>query len=200
MKKITKEFIGFKDVVLIIGLTLVISIIQIAFAVPFAATPFMLAYFSAPMAMIISGSIFVLLMNKAPYKGTMILFIFILCAPMFFMGAGFFIPCIVFVIGGACGELIFWKNSTRTQKKLTLAYAIYAVSHGIGTYFPVLLTKDSILLELKEKNTPQELIDTYDKLYSLPAIMGAVTLSIIAAVIGIFIGSKIFKKHFARIS
>ena len=200
MKKEEQKYIGFRNLVLIIGLTLVMAIVQIALAMPFSASPFMLAYFSAPAAMIVSGAIFVLLMNKAPYRGTMFMFIVVLCVPMLAMGGGFVIPCIVFIIGAAIGELVFWKDSTRTPKKLAAAYSIYAISYGIGTYFRALTDKDAILAGLVEQNVPQELIDQYDSLYTVPMVLGAVIVGIIAAIIGIFIGCKIFKKHFARIT
>ena len=200
MKTEEKKYIGFKDVVLIIGLTLVISIIQVILALPFSATPLLLAYLSAPLAMIVSGSIFVLLMNKAPYRGTMLLFIFVCSGPMLFMGGAFFIPVLVFVLGGLIGEFVFFFDNTRTFKKLACAFSIYAVSHGIGTYAPVIVTKQALLQQLKDQNVPQELIDQYNSLYTVGAISGAVVLTIICAVIGVFIGCKIFKKHFARIS
>lgn len=199
MKKEEQRYIGFRDVVLIVGLTLLIAIIQVAATMPFSASPFMLAYIAAPVSMIVSGAIFVLLMNKVPYRGTMVLFVFILIVPMLFMGGGFILPCIIFLIGGAIGELVFWKNGTRTPQKLIVAYSVYAVAHGIGTYTPALLTKKAILADLAAQNVPQELIDAYSKLYTVPVILGAVIVTLICAVIGILIGCKIFKKHFARV-
>lgn len=200
MKQVEKKYIGFKDVVLTIGLTLIVAIIQIVAAMPFAAAPFLLAYVSAPTSMLVSGALFVLIMNKAPYRGTMFLFVAVLCAPMLFLGAAYVLPVSIFILGGAMGELVFWKNMTRTYSKLTIAFAIYAATYGIGTYGVAVLTRDSMLTQLSEQGTPQEVIDQYMTLYTLPYIAGAVVLGVVCAVLGIYFGTKIFKKHFARIT
>ena len=200
MKQAEKKYIGFKEVVLIIGLTLIVAVIQIVAAMPFAAAPFMLAYVSAPLSMLASGALFVLIMNKAPYRGTMLLFVVVLCAPMLFLGAAYVLPVSIFIVGGAVGELVFWKNGERTRTKLSIAYAIYAATYGIGTYGVIIFTKASLIKQLVEQNTPQEVIDQYNTLYTLPYIVGAVVLGVIGAVLGVFFGTKIFKKHFARIT
>ena len=200
MKQVEKKYIGFKEVILIIGLTLIVAIIQIAAAMPFAAAPFMLAYFSAPMSMLVSGALFVLIMNKSPYRGTMFLFVAVLCAPMLFLGAAYVLPVSIFIAGGAIGELVFWKNGERTQMKLSIAFATYAATYGIGTYGVAIFTRDSLIKQLTEQNTPQEVIEQYNRLYTMPYIVGAVLLGVISAVLGIYFGTKIFKKHFARIT
>ena len=200
MKVEEKTYIGFKDIILVIGLTLLISIIQVILTLPFSAAPFLLAYLAAPCSMLVSGSVFVLLMNKAPYRGTMLLFICITCLPMLFMGGAFLVPVLIMVLGGFIGEFVFIKDSKRTQGKLTIAYCIYAVCQGVGTYAPTLFIKDSLIEQLKDQNVPQKLIDDYNALYSVGPILGAVALTIVCAIIGIFLGTKLFKKHFDRIN
>ena len=197
MKKQEQTYISFRNAVLIIGLSVICFAIQMASAAPFAMAPMILAFVSSPLSVIISGAIFVLIMNKAPYRGTMFLFILLFSIPMLFMGTPYVV--LMFLLGGVLGELVFWKDSTRTPKKISIAYAIFAVCLGLGTYLPAMIQKDSLLSGITAQNYAQATIDAYDKLYSLPYISMAIALTVVASFIGVFIGCKIFKKHFAKI-
>ena len=197
MRKEEQIYINFRNVVFIIGLSVVAFAIQMISAAPFAMSPMILAFVSAPLSTLISGAIFVLIMNKSPYRGTMFLYILMFSIPMLFMGTPYVVA--VFMIGAILGELIFWKNSERTIGKLSISYAIFAVALGIGTYLPAFLQKESLLAGLVEQNIAQTVIDSYEKLYSIPYISVAILLTVVASLVGIFIGCKIFKKHFAKV-
>ena len=197
MKKQEQVYISFRNAVLVIGLSIICFAIQMVVTAPLAMAPMLLAFVSAPLSTIISGSIYVLLMNKAPYRGTMCLFILIFSIPMLFMGTPYVV--FVFLLGAFLGELIFWKNATRTPAKLSISYAIFALCLGIGTYLPAFVQKASLLQKVIDGNMGQEIYDAYDKLYSLPYISLAVLLTVCSSFVGIFIGCKIFKKHFAKI-
>ena len=197
MKQEEQKYINFRNAVLIIGLSLICFVVQMASAAPFAMAPMILAFVASPVAVIVSGAIFVLIMNKAPYRGTMFLFILMFSIPMLFMGTPYVV--LVFLLGAILGELIFWNNSTRTPKKLAISYAIFSVALGIGTYLPAAIQKESLLAGVKAKGIAQEVIDAYDTLYSIPFISMAIALTVAASFLGIFIGCKLFKKHFAKI-
>ena len=181
---------------LIIGLSVVCFALQMVFTIPFAASPFMLAFFSTGLGMIMSGTVFVLLMKKSPYRGTMLLFCLTMALPMAVMSPLF---VVFMLIGGLLGELVFLKDRTRTTKKIMLAFSFFGIFHGIGTYMPVLFQKSALLQELVDKNVAQAEIDAYDKLYTLPCILLVTVIAVICACIGVYIGTKIFKKHFEHI-
>ena len=197
MKQVEQKYISFRNAVMIIGLSIICFGVQMVVSGLFAMSPMILAFVSAPLGTIISGAIFVLIMNKAPYRGTMFLYILLFSIPMLFMGVPYVV--LIFLIGAVLGELVFWKDSTRTPTKLTIAYAIYALCLGVGTYLPALLQKETLLGGLADQGIAQSTVDAYYKLYSLPYISLAVVVTVIASFVGVFVGCKIFKKHFARI-
>ena len=197
MKKEEQKYINFRNAVLVIGLSLICFAVQMISAAPLAMAPMLLAFVSAPLSTIISGAIFVLLMNKAPYRGTMFLFILMFSIPMLFMGTPYVV--LVFLLGAVLGEAVFWKDNTRTPAKLAISYAIFAVALGIGTYLPAAIQKDALLQKVLDQGIGQAVYDAYDKLYSIPFIAMAIGLTVIASFVGIFIGCKIFKKHFAKV-
>ena len=196
MKQTEQKYINFRNSVMIIGLALAAYILQMMATLPFTANPMMLAFFSSAAGMLLGGTFYVLVMNKAPYRGTILLYTFVPSIMILFMGTPYVV--LVFVIGALFAELVFWSNSTRTVPKLVLSYCLYAIFWGLGTYLPAFLQKDSLLQTVLDSGGGQELFDAYDKLYSLPYVSVAVLITIIASIVGVLIGTKIFKKHFER--
>lgn len=197
MKKVEQKFINFRNVVTIIGLALVAYVLQMVATIPFTANPFALAFFSTGIGMLLGGTFYVLVMNKAPYRGTVLLYTFVPSIMLLFMGTPYVV--LVFVLGALIAEALFWKNPERTTSKLYISYAIYATFWGLGTYLPAYLQKDALLAKITTSGGGKELFEAYDKLYTLPYIALSVTIGIVCAVLGVFIGKRIFKKHFAKI-
>ena len=197
MKKQEQKYISFRNAVMIIGLALLSYIFQMVATLPFVANPMMLAFFSTPIGMVLGGVFYVLAMNKAPYRGTLFLYTFVPCIMLLFMGTPYVV--LVFAVGAVLAELVFWKDSVRTPGKLTIAYVIYATFWGVGTYLPAFLQKDSLLQTAVESGGSEELIAAYDKLYTLPYVSISIVLAIAGALLGVFIGAKLFKKHFSQI-
>ena len=195
MKVQEQKYINFRNAVMIIGLSVAAYILQMVATVPFAANPMTLAFFSTPFGMIVGGAVFVLVMNKAPYRGTLFLYTVVPSLMLLFMGTPYVV--LIFAIGAIVAEMVFISDSTRTPAKLTIAYIIYAIFWGLGTYTPALLQKEA-LLEKAMNLGGEEVVALYDKLYSLPYVCLAIFVTAIAAVIGVYIGTKIFKKHFVR--
>ena len=197
MKKKEQVYINFRNAVLIIGLTVVTFAISMVLTFPFAASPMMLAFFSAPFATVLGGAIYVLMMCKAPYRGNITLQTFIKSAPMVLMGSATY--TIVSLVSAIFAELVFVKDSTRTPLKMYISYGILSVGSTLGTYVPVLLQKDSIINGLVEQGVDAAIIAAYTDLYSPPYIALAGVVAFAAGCLGIFIGTKIFKKHFSKI-
>ena len=197
MKKQEQVYINFRNVVLIIGLALVAYILQMMATIPFTANPFMLAFFSTGAGMLLGGTFYVLVMRKAPYRGTILLYTFVPSIMLLFMGTPYVV--LVFVVGALIAEAIFWKNPERSIPKLYMSYAIYATFWGLGTYLPAYLQKDALLEKVTATGGGEELFAAYDKLYTLPYVSLSVVIAIVCSILGVFIGTKIFKKHFAKI-
>ena len=70
----------------------------------------------------------------------------------------------------------------------------YTVS---ALFSPVVFFADNYAKQLIDKGYKQELVDTMLSLYRSPVIVATVALVlIVSSVIGIFIGSRMMKKHF----
>ena len=195
MKIQEQKYINFRNAVMIIGLSVAGYVLQMLATIPCAANPMALAFFSSPFGMIVGGSIFVLVMNKAPYRGTLFLYTVIPSIMLLFMGTPYVV--LIFAIGAMIGEMVFYKNNARTPMKLTISYIIYAIFWGIGTYTPAMLQKEALLKKAMDVGGA-EVMALYDQLYSLPYICAAIVVTALGAILGVYIGSKIFKKHFVR--
>ena len=197
MKVQEQIYINFRNAVMIIGLAIVAYVMQMIATIPFTASPFMLAYFSTGVGMVLGGTFYVLVMHKAPYRGTILLYTFVPSIMLLFMGTPYVV--LVFILGALIGEMLFWFNTKRTTNKLYLSYAIYAIFWGLGTYLPAYLQKEALLQKVIESGGGLELFDAYNKLYTIPYISVSIFIGIVCAILGVFIGTKIFKKHFARL-
>ena len=197
MKKEEQVYISFRNAVFIIGISVAAFAVQMLCAAPFSMLPFVLAFISQPLSVMVTGALYVLIMMKAPYRGTIMLFSALFAFPFLFMGTP--VVSLVFMLGGFIGELIFIKDNTRTKLKITISYAIFALSIGLGTYIPVLLSKDATLANVIEQGVSQTVVDNYDKLYTLGPITVGCLLTLITSIIGTIIGFRIFKKHFSKV-
>ena len=94
-------------------------------------------------------------------------------------------------------ELIVMGDGYRNAVKSGAAYALHTTLYGLGSFFPVIFFADNYAKQLIDKGYKQELVDTMLSLYRSPLIVATVALVlIVSSVIGMFIGSRMMKKHF----
>lgn len=195
MKNKESKFIGIKEIVVVTLFSVLTFVVSMLTAMPFAASVHLQLYVGYALMAIISGPIYVLMLSKAPKIGTQVLFFGLKGLYMLLMGQ--VLTGIIFIIGGVLCELIVMGDGYRNAVKSGAAYALHTTLYGLGSFFPVLFFADNYAKQLIDKGYKQELVDTMLSLYRSPVIVATVALVlIVSSVIGMFIGSRMMKKHF----
>ena len=195
MKKSDSKFIGIREIVVVTLFSVLTFVVSMLTAMPFAASVHLQLYVGYALMAIISGPVYVLMISKAPKIGTQVLFFGIKGSYMLLMGQ--VVTGIIFIIGGVLCELIVMGNGYRNAVKSAAAYALHTTLYGLGSFFPVIFFADNYAKQLIDKGYKQELVDTMLSLYRSPLIVATVALVlIVSSVIGMFIGSRMMKKHF----
>lgn len=162
---------------------------------PFAMSVYGQLYGGFALMAMICGPVFMLMISKAPRRGTMILFATVKALYIFCIGqvlVGF-----IFIGGGIICELIVSGDGYRNKMRFGVAYALHNVIYGFGSFFPVILFTDTYRQHLLENGYKKEIVDSMVQAYSNPVVIVTVAISItVFSVIGIVIGSKMLKKHF----
>lgn len=196
MKKTESKFIGIKEIVIVTLFSVLTFVVSMLTAMPFAASVHLQLYVGYALMAIISGPIYVLMISKAPKIGTQVLFFGLKGLYMLLMGQ--VLTGMIFIIGGIICELIVMGDGYRRIAQSGAAYALHMTLYGLGSFFPVLFFADNYAKQLIDKGYKQELVDTMLSLYRSPVIVVTVALVlIVSSIIGMFIGSRMMKKHFA---
>ena len=194
MKKSDSKFIGIREIVVVTLFSVLTFVVSMLTAMPFAASVHLQLYVGYALMAIISGPIYVLMISKAPKIGTQVLFFGIKGLYMLLMGQ--VLTGVIFIIGGL-GERIVMGDGYHNVVKSGAAYALHTTLYGLGSFFPVIFFADNYAKQLIDKGYKQELVDTMLSLYRSPLIVATVALVlIVSSVIGMFIGSRMMKKHF----
>ena len=195
MKNKESKFIGIKEIVVVTLFSVLTFVVSMLTAMPFAASVHHQLYVGYALMTIISGPIYVLMISKAPKIGTQVLFFGIKGLYMLLMGQ--VVTGVILIIGGMLCELIVMGDGYRNAVKSGAAYELHMTLYGLGSFFPVIFFADNYAKQLIDKGYKQELVDTMLSLYRSPLIVTTVALVlIVSSVIGMFIGSRMMKKHF----
>ena len=195
MKKSENKFIGIKEIVVVTLFSVLTFVVSMLTAMPFAASVYLQLYVGYPLMAMISGPVYVLMIGKAPKIGTQVLFFGIKGLYMLLMGQ--VLTGVIFIIGGVLCELIVLGDGYRNEVKAGAAYALHMTLYGLGSFFPVLFFADNYAGQLIDKGYKKELVDTMLSLYRSPVTVITVAMVlIVSSVIGMFIGSRMMKKHF----
>ena len=74
---------------------------------------------------------------------------------------------------------------------------LHMTLYGLGSFFPVLFLGDTFRAQLLSRGYDAEAVETMVSLYSSPVIILTVVLCLcVASALGMFIGSRMMKKHF----
>ena len=188
------KWIGFKHIVLIALLTALVVVIQLVTGIPFAASPQLMMFISVAISMVLCGPIYVLMVNKAPRIGTVVLFA--LVQAIYYLIIGQLWIGVMFLAGGVLSELVM-HGGYKKPVRIGVSYVIYAAAYAIGSYFPYILLKDQYLQQMTAMGYPQEMINNMLSIFASPVFVSLATLnSCVWAALGAFIGYKMMKKHF----
>ena len=195
MKGSERKFVGLKEIIIVVLFSVLTFIVSMVTALPFAASVHLQLYAGYALMAIISGPIYVLMISKAPKVGTQVLFFAVKGLYMLIMGQ--VLTGIIFIVGGFICELIVMNDGYHNVIRSGAAYMLHMTLYGLGSFFPVLFLGDTFRAQLLSRGYDAEAVETMVSLYSSPVIILTVILCLCAAsALGMFIGSRMMKKHF----
>ena len=195
MKGTERKFVGLKEIIIVVLFSVLTFIVSMVTALPFAASVHLQLYAGYALMAVISGPIYVLMISKAPKVGTQVLFFAVKGLYMLIMGQ--VLTGIIFIVGGFICELIVMNDGYHSVIRSGAAYMLHMTLYGLGSFFPVLFLGDTFRAQLLSRGYDAEAVETMVSLYSSPVIILTVVLCLcVASALGMFIGSRMMKKHF----
>lgn len=198
-----KNFIGLKQIVIIVLLSVLTIVVSMVTGIPFMTSPKWSVLGGYSLAALINGMIYVLIITKSPMRGTNLLFFGVKALYVLVMGQ---IPTvIVYLIGAIICEGITWNDGYKKPLIAGISYTVHNVIFSIGTFTPIFLNPTSygeqMTAQMAEYGMDAESIEVMVNamIYDLVApgfVLLASAMIAIASVIGMFIGVKMMKKHF----
>ncbi len=195
MKKTERKFVGLKEIIIVVLFSVLTFIVSMVTALPFAASVHLQLYVGYALMAIISGPIYVLMISKAPKIGTQVLFFAVKGLYMLIMGQ--VLTGVIFIVGGFICELIVMNDGYHNVIRSGAAYMLHMTLYGLGSFFPVLFMGNVFSEQLLSRGYDAAAVDTMVSLYSSPLIILTVVLTLcVSSAVGMFIGSRMMKKHF----
>lgn len=190
--------VGLRDVVLVTLLTALWLVIAVMIIGGITAVNMFAGFVVAPMlALAVCGVIFVLMCAKAPRRGTLLL-MSVIIGLYVFLTSGFVVVAVIDVAAGVLMEIIVsGKDGYRNPVRLTIAYAVFGICWNVAPAAQILVAKESMIETFLAQGLTLEYIESTMSYYSVTNLALAVVSIAIGAVIGVAIGRRLLKKHFA---
>lgn len=196
-----KKFIGLKQVVVVVLLTLLNIVISMISGLPFSFSPKLMVLVGYSLAALLNGIVYVLMIAKSPIRGTNLLFFGVKVIYVILFGQ---IPTgIVYLVGGIICEAITWNDGYKKPLKAGSSFAIHNVVFSIGSFTPIFLNPEAYAQHMRENmaSMDPDMVETmvHAMIYELvePSfLLLAIVLIIVGSAIGFFAGMKMMKKHF----
>lgn len=194
-----RKFIGLKDLILSVLLSLLVLVISTIVVIPLATLDILLSsILSVVIPATVCGIVYVLMTTKAPRIGTT--FIFSLIFGIYFIISSSVTTAIIFFITGIIGELTMiggWGKKWRA----VVPYLIHWLTYTYAATIQFLLMPNRVLSTYMsmgmDEATARAAVDMYASVYTAPGNMllcGVCTIA--ACLLGYFIGVKVLRKHF----
>lgn len=191
MAKVTKDKLNVRDYITTAILTVLIYVVFFVMGMPLGSTPigwiFTLAACAIPW-----GIIFMLLFTKVNKKGTALLVGVVLGL---LQAMNFWAVALIMVVAALISEVVWRKLDRKKFSTMLLSYSIIVVGWFCGAFVPLIFLKDLYLKALPAY------YDFYSSVFDViagPFFFVALVVTIVACVIGAFLGKALLKKHFER--
>ena len=194
-----RKFIGLKDLILCVLLSLLVLVISTAVVIPLETLDILLSsILSLVIPASVCGIVYVLMTTKAPRIGTYFIFSFIF--GVYFIISSSVTTAIFFFVTGIIGELTMiggWGKKWRAF----VPYLIHWLTYTYAATIQFMLMPDRVLQTYMsmgmDEATARAALDMYGSIYTAPGNMLLCSVCAVAAsLLGYFIGVKILHKHF----
>ncbi|MBE6468721.1 MAG: Trep_Strep domain-containing protein [Coriobacteriaceae bacterium] len=186
-----------KDFIFIAVFGLLLFIVFFVFAMVLAmnASTF---WFTHAIGAIPGGIVWIYLAARVPKPGATVIMSVIVAAVGLLLGMLWTGPAGI-VVGGALAEVIMAAGK-RSKAAVIAAFAVWTLCFWFGQESMVFLAGSSYVDMVIQSGMSREYGETLVGFMQSPAIVVAGILCVVGPIIGGLLGSKIFNKHFARIS
>ncbi len=156
-------------------------------------------WFTHGIAAIPAGIIWAYLISKVNKRGLIITMGIIVGIVGFLMGMFWSAP-VGIIVGAILAELIAGNPSTRTAKKLALAFAVFVFCFWLGHISLIFINAESYIQMIINAGMSREYAQgLVDFVYSPLCVLAGIA-ALVGGFFGSLLGNKVFKKHFEKIS
>jgi energy-coupling factor transport system substrate-specific component len=157
----------------------------------------MIWFLSPSLAALICGIPFMILTAKVKKPFTVLIMGIIVGLLFGITGQFHIIVPISFIVTGIIAEIIRYITKYSSFKGNAIGYSIFALSM-VASPLPLWIDTDNFITRIKEFGMPKSYIDTVTRLTSTNMLIVIVIVTFICGLIGAFIASSMFKKHFKK--
>lgn len=192
-KTAEQKKVGVKD---LINVGLFTAIYYVLFIVAgFLGFVPILSYLFAPVVAILCGIPFVLFLTKTDKFGMITIMGFLLGLLTFAFGQGW-MAIVTGVVCGLLADLICKAGAYKSWKHMLIAYCVFS-EWVIGSMLPMWVMKESFFESIRvgQGDAFAASLESYITGWALALL---VVLTVVAAIIGAYLGKAVLKKHFVR--
>jgi energy-coupling factor transport system substrate-specific component len=185
-----------KDLITTAIFTVVFTLVVLACSLTFGMIPVGYPFLVCIMG-IIGGTIWLYMRSKVPKRFTIIIQAVVMTLILYLFGIGWSLS-LGFLVGGILAEIITGAGNYRSFKLTTVGFAAFCLCIHIGAFLICLLARDWYYDFCVNNGMTVEWTNAFLNFMSWPLMLGTGVLAVIGAVIGMFIGKALLKKHFAK--
>lgn len=180
------------------GIFFVIFIIIFFVSITVASMAVVTQPFGMALCAVIAGPVYMLLRAKAPKPGAALLFSTLFAIVMFATGTGWPMP-VAILVGAVIAELLAFGSKYQSFLMNAIGYAVLMVASAIGSYTPLLMMKQYYLDVSASNDVSGDFMTQLMEFISGPVLVGAFTVTAVAAGLGVLLAQVMFKKHFVKV-
>lgn len=191
---VKKEKLEVKDLILIGVMAILLYACMFVVVLILGMNP--LTYLFAPaISGIPAGIVMMLLLSKAPKKGTFFLAASVVAVFFLIMGR-LPLDVITMVVCGLIGELLYGALGRKSFRGMAMAHAVYTCGLTLVAFISVVLLKDAFAEAFAMYG--ESYISKIIELVTPLSLAGLCLLSAFCGIIGAYIGKILLKKHFEK--
>lgn len=154
--------------------------------------------FGHAMLGFVSGPIFVLLSKKTNTKWLFTSVFFVVMMIFQIMGMGYLPWFLTTMSGAIIGDLLCLRSSYDNTKLFALGHGFCLIGIAGGSLVPMIFFAESFRKEWIARGQDPQYMEQTISFFTGPMIILAVILALVFGIIGIYMGKKIFEKHFKK--
>ncbi len=186
--------VNIKDLINV-GIFLAVNlVVGIIIAMTLGTNPFTYL-FVCVVGALVNGVVMMVFFSKIKKKNVFFIFVIVYAILSLFLGMGYF-PAVFTLVFGVLAELVLRSGEYKSKTKAILAYGVYSIS-SMGAYVPFYFSTTSYV-ESRRVSFGDAYADGLLKYSGMWIFIVLTFATFLCGLLGGFIGTKLFKKHFEK--